>query len=375
MVIFFHNTATTYRIPLFRLICEKTDVEFVFTRIELAKKIYASGSEKTELEGIRYKILSSKYTQQLSQIRSLILQIKVTGVVVPTLDSLTELLQAFYIYWIAKKKRKRILFYVEHWDAPDERRTVVQIIKDGIRNIFTKIIIHGADIILINGIKTEQYLNKLNVDKDKVRMVYTVSEISEYSYNNLKDKLHINKNKKIILYFGRIIRRKGLDILLRAYALLEAGIKKEIHLVICGDGAFAEECRALAASLNIENISWIGSIPPEERYEYFSQCDLFVIPSYFYKGKAEVWGLTINEAIQCGKPIIATTAVGAAYELIYEENGIIVEENNISELRNAIESVLSGNVCRAAEVTGQEIFKKYNYENSAEVWRDILTEE
>ena len=327
------------------------------------------------MEGIRYKILSSKYTQQLSQIRSLILQIKVTGVVVPTLDSLTELLQAFYIYWIAKKKRKRILFYVEHWDAPDERRTVVQRIKDGIRNIFTKIIIHGADIILINGIKTEQYLNKLNVDKDKVRMVYTVSEISEYSYNNLKDKLHINKNKKIILYFGRIIRRKGLDILLRAYALLEAGIKKEIHLVICGDGAFAEECRALAASLNIENISWIGSIPPEERYEYFSQCDLFVIPSYFYKGKAEVWGLTINEAIQCGKPIIATTAVGAAYELIYEENGIIVEENNISELRNAIESVLSGNVCRAAEVTGQEIFKKYNYENSAEVWRDILTEE
>ena len=67
--------------------------------------------------------------------------------------------------------------------------------------------------------------------------------------------------------------------------------------------------------------------------------------------------------------------MGAAYELIYEENGIIVEENNISELRNAIESVLSGNVCRAAEVTGQEIFKKYNYENSAEVWRDILTEE
>ena len=85
-----------------------------------------------------------------------------------------------------------------------------------------------------------------------------------------------------------------------------------------------------------------------------------------------MWGLTINEAIQCGKVVIGTTAVGAAYELINEYNGRMVEANSVKELRKAIEDLLTSNIFELAVQEDYKIYQKYNYEYSANLLSDIL---
>ena len=234
-------------------------------------------------------------------------------------------------------------------------------------------IANDSNVIFVYGIKTKEYLQKFTIDEAKIQIIYNVSEMPEYTiYDDIRKKFHIGKEKRIILYFGRIIKRKGLDVLLKAYAELDIDTKKKVHLLICGEGEFEEECKVLADSLDIENITWVGNVHPDRRYEYFNQCDIYVLPSYFYHGKSEAWGLTINEAIQCGKAVIGTTAVGAAYELINENNGRMVKANSVEELRNAIENLVTSNIYELAIQEDYKICKKYNYENSANLLCDIL---
>ena len=98
---------------------------------------------------------------------------------------------------------------------------------------------------------------------------------------------------------------------------------------------------------------------------YFSQCDIFVHPGTFYEGRTDVWGLTINEALQFGKVIISTNAVGSAYDLINENNGFMVEESNVDELRQAIINISNHNIEFISKIESDRLKKIYSYENMA----------
>ena len=91
---------------------------------------------------------------------------------------------------------------------------------------------------------------------------------------------------------------------------------------------------------------------------------MFVLPSYAYLGTSEAWGLTVNEALEQGTPVVATTVVGAAYDLLDGNCGDMVEENNIESLANGIRKYLRidkndiENVCI-------EKYSMYSVENMA----------
>ena len=89
-------------------------------------------------------------------------------------------------------------------------------------------------------------------------------------------------------------------------------------------------------------------------------------------------GATVNEAIECGTPVIATTAVGAAYDIL--ANGsvacIMIEENNKNALETAIESVLSKNIAFSRDEI-QEFYQRFSVEKMAdsffEVFKSLMT--
>lgn len=115
------------------------------------------------------------------------------------------------------------------------------------------------------------------------------------------------------------------------------------------------------------------------RYDYFSQCDVFVLPTYYFKGSVEGWGLTINEAMQCGKICIATEAVGAAYDLITEKNGYIVSPASADSIACAIIDIFNRNGLIGQAKEDERLMKLYNYENSAKVFiecfEDVINDE
>jgi glycosyltransferase involved in cell wall biosynthesis len=61
--------------------------------------------------------------------------------------------------------------------------------------------------------------------------------------------------------------------------------------------------------------------------------NIYCLPS---KGPGETWGLAINEALACGRPILTSDKVGCAIDLVQENNGKIFKNNDINSLQEAI---------------------------------------
>jgi glycosyltransferase involved in cell wall biosynthesis len=74
---------------------------------------------------------------------------------------------------------------------------------------------------------------------------------------------------------------------------------------------------------------------------YYLLCNVCVVPSITY-GQAECWCYVVNEAMHCGKPVIATDAVGAAFDMIKNgESGFIVPEKDVNALYGALKKIIS----------------------------------
>ena len=152
--------------------------------------------------------------------------------------------------------------------------------------------------------------------------------------DEFKQKLSI-KNKKVILYVGQLIRRKGVRYLIEAYGKLKRDYK-DVCLMLVGDGPLRIELEESCAKHQIKDVHFLGNKSYEELPKYYSMADIFVLPTL-----EDVWGLVVNEAMACGLPVITTKAAGCAVDLIVPgENGFIVDEANAGQLCSAMRRII-----------------------------------
>lgn len=339
-VLFLHTTITWYRIPFFKALSDIINVKYIFTKVSVGEKEYNLRTNYNELKGLNYEILNNKSKIQW-KIFHTVLHEDYDVIIVPVLDGFGETIDAIISFILAKIRKKPISYFWERWDPPIRDLPLGERIKKYIKKGVFKFFIKWADVCIVPGTKSYEYFSEAGVKNDRIFIAPDASEIIEYNKKlNVRDTYGIDKSSRIILYFGRIIKRKGLDYLIKAFKELESKYS-DIHLLICGEGEFKAECIEIANELNIKNITFVGSVDPEERAAYFEECNIFVLPSYFAEGMVEPWGLTINEVMQFSKPVIATTAVGAAYDMIINgQNGYIIEERNLEQLVKSLDNIL-----------------------------------
>jgi glycosyltransferase involved in cell wall biosynthesis len=158
---------------------------------------------------------------------------------------------------------------------------------------------------------------------------------------------------------SRIIPLKGLDVLLRAFFALRSK-RDDVFLLIGGDGPFRPYCQELARSLGIPDVQFLGSVHPDFAADLYKQSDVFVLTSYYWENRYEPWGLVINEAASMSLPIITTTAVGAAQDLVIEGyNGFVVKDNNVDHLHITMEKILDLDLVTMGN-NSRFLFKKKN---------------
>jgi len=124
--------------------------------------------------------------------------------------------------------------------------------------------------------------------------------------------VEFSKGRKIVVAVGALCRRKGTDVLLKAFAKLST---EEWCLVLCGldraDGLY----QALAGKLGIEDrVLFLGIYPVDRISEVYSAADVCVLASRF-----DGWGAVLNEAASLGLPLIGTDLCGASGHLV--QNG------------------------------------------------------
>ncbi len=117
---------------------------------------------------------------------------------------------------------------------------------------------------------------------------------------------------------------------------------KDVILVIVGEGESRSELKELSESLGIsDKVEFVGQVKNEELSSFYLLCDICVIPSITY-GLGDPWVFVLNEAMYFGKPVIATDAVGAAFDMIEnDKNGFLVPEKNSDAIYEAMKTILS----------------------------------
>ncbi|MBI4451923.1 glycosyltransferase family 4 protein [Candidatus Woesearchaeota archaeon] len=176
--------------------------------------------------------------------------------------------------------------------------------------------------------------------KSKVLVIPMGVDTKLFSKNNVKSKFNHYKNKKIILFAGRLNEQKGVEHLIKAMKLVNYKIKNALLLII-GDGNYKKELQKIADSNEVKNIKFLRAVKQDDLVDYYNLADVFVLPSVTSRIGTEGQGLVLLEAMSCGTPVIGSETGGIKFLINNNENGLLVKERNEDELANAIIRILS----------------------------------
>ena len=140
-----------------------------------------------------------------------------------------------------------------------------------------------------------------------------------------------------VAYAGRLVREKGVHILLEAMGRIRHRIP-EARLLIAGRGPEEKNLREFADELGLRSmVNWLGHLPRKELEQQFDSAWIQVIPSLW----DEPFGNVTTEAMMRGTAVIAS-AVGAQPEVVcHQETGLLVEPGDVSALETALLQLLS----------------------------------
>jgi glycosyltransferase involved in cell wall biosynthesis len=150
----------------------------------------------------------------------------------------------------------------------------------------------------------------------------------------------------MILTVAGLIRRKGVDTLIRALALLPEGCA--FTLVVCGDGPEQPALQELSAELGIaDRVVFKGRVARDQIPRYFSACDLFVLAS-----RTEAAGNVVLEAMASGRPVVCTDSGGPPEYVRDGQTGFVVPVDAPVALGDRIRLLLEDEEAR--EVLGRQ---------------------
>jgi glycosyltransferase involved in cell wall biosynthesis len=135
-----------------------------------------------------------------------------------------------------------------------------------------------------------------------------------------------------IVFAGRLVREKGVEVLLRAIAKVVAQVP-EVQLLVAGMGPEQERLARLAASLGLSShVSWLGHLSQPEMERRFAGAWVQVVPSLW----AEPFGMVAAEAMMRGTAVVATRA-GGLVEIVQDEvTGLLVPPGDVEALAGAL---------------------------------------
>lgn len=177
---------------------------------------------------------------------------------------------------------------------------------------------------------------------------------------------HALPDGPLVLYAGRLVPEKGVAVLLAAWRRAEVA---DATLVLIGDGPLREHCsRSPFARL-------LGPLAREELPVAYAASQFAVLPSIPTRRFREPWGLVCNEAMHQARPVIATSAVGAAAGGLVRdgETGLVVAPGDAGALAGALTRLLGDETlrCRLGQLA-QATVAAYNYDAMLEAFDRAL---
>ena len=186
-----------------------------------------------------------------------------------------------------------------------------------------------SDLVTVNSefIKEEVLSRQLKINKIKVVK-------NGVNLNQFKPKEPLHEDN-YILYVGRLVHQKGVDILLRAFWYVTKKYP-DIKLKVVGVGELEDYLKRLCVNLMIaDKVLFEGLKKGEELVEIYQKSKMVIVPSIY-----EPFGMTVIEAFACKKPVIATNFMGLKENIIDGKTGYLFEKEDYLDLAQWIMNLL-----------------------------------
>lgn len=202
----------------------------------------------------------------------------------------------------------------------------------------------GMTLARVTAMKFHAIMGIYNrVDKFVAPSTFTISALTEMgiprerlhylpSFVNLEQYKPCFEPGDYVLYFGRLDRDKGVEVLLKAFQVLGSDAP---HLRIIGKGEQEAELQSLANKLQNQRIKFCGFMNKEQLIEQIQGAAFVVVPSLWPDNSP----MAVYESMACGKPVIGSKLGGLLDQIEDSENGYLVEPGNEYDLAQAVKSL------------------------------------
>jgi len=174
---------------------------------------------------------------------------------------------------------------------------------------------------------------------------------------------------RIVLFVGRLERLKGVDIAIRALALLRDRQHEDVRLLIVGEDSRDEEesekdrLKGFASTLGIrDHVDFLGSVAHHELPFFYSAADVCVMPSY-----SESFGLVGLEAQACGTPVVGSGVAGLRSVVRDEVSGYLVDSQDAAAYAERIGRLLdSPDLAQQMGRRGRLLAQRFSWNRTAD---------
>lgn len=205
--------------------------------------------------------------------------------------------------------------------------------------------------------------NIFQTPHDKIRVINNGIDIKESKIS--KDIPRTNfasPDEKIVLFVGRLVPEKGVQVLIEAMTRVLA-FEPKTKLIIAGRGPYENTLKELARAKGVENrVNFLGFIDDEERDVLYQYADAIVFPSLY-----EPFGIVALEGMIAGNPVVVADTGGLSEIVQHEVNGLKCIPGNADSLSDQIIRTFTDGplVTRIVKRALEDVRNKYSWDGIA----------
>lgn len=313
-----------YRMELFRLMKERHDLRFFFMAPN--PELTVADAAISERGVIRIGLNPAAMT--MSDLRTMVRGIADSNVFVSSF-----LVNAYTIVGalIARLWGRKVVVWEEIQWLPDTGKGRLK------RRVLQCLAMLPHAYFVLGKIQRAALL-ELGVTEDRIFVANEYPGVDYSTVGPIELPIDVPPDAPCLLYLGRLLPIKGVDVLLRAFVQTRTR-RPDAYLLLAGDGPQRSELESLVQSLALtEAVRFIGFVAaPERKAWLFRRATAIVVPSVRINNHSEGGPLVVPEALSAGLPVVGSDALGSSTEMIVPGcNGWIVPERDISGLASAM---------------------------------------
>jgi len=180
---------------------------------------------------------------------------------------------------------------------------------------------------------------------------------------------------RLLLFVGRLERLKGVEVAIRALALLRDRSHEDVRLLVLGeDSRDAEESekdrlKAVASELGVrDRVDFLGSVAHHELPYFYSAADVCVMPSY-----SESFGLVGLEAQACGRPVVGSDVTGLRSVVRDEVSGYLIADHDPATYAERIGRLLDNpELAGQMGLRGRLLAQRFSWKRTADRLEELF---